>query len=245
VVPKNLEREWLETYTTIGADIAAYNNPDWASGIQRKMEEEKVPSAVRAKVKGSPVVPGSTVKLFEDGEACLYTVTVLKGQYESGFFTGEEYQNGVFIDYVEEFKNKARERRFIARNFTFDPAAADNARNALDRAQIDSQQMLAQLIKWCKAHYGEAMTAWMHVKIIRAFVEAVLRFGLPVDFLTAITRPKAKKENALHQALDTLYADLALNMPKAAGGGPLDPDDKEGEDAPCVLNRFNPLAAPV
>jgi len=42
VVPKNLEREWLETYTTIGADIAAYNNPDWASGIQRKMEEEKV-----------------------------------------------------------------------------------------------------------------------------------------------------------------------------------------------------------
>jgi len=29
-------------------------------------------------VKGSPVVPGSTVKLFEDGEACLYTVTVLK-----------------------------------------------------------------------------------------------------------------------------------------------------------------------
>jgi len=60
-----------------------------------------------------------------------------------------------------------------------------------------------------------------------------------------LIRPKAKKENALHQALDTLYADLALNMPKAAGGGPLDPDDKEGEDAPCVLNRFNPLAAPV
>jgi hypothetical protein len=37
-----------------------------------------VPSAERAKVKGSPVVPGSTAKLFEDGEACLYTVTVLK-----------------------------------------------------------------------------------------------------------------------------------------------------------------------
>jgi hypothetical protein len=42
VVPKNLEKEWLETYTTIGADIAAYNNPDWASGIKMKLEEGKV-----------------------------------------------------------------------------------------------------------------------------------------------------------------------------------------------------------
>jgi hypothetical protein len=47
------------------------------------------------------------------------------------------------------------------------PPLPQNARTALDRAQIDSQQMLAQLIKWCKAHYGEAMTAWMHVKVGR------------------------------------------------------------------------------
>lgn len=31
---------------------------------------------------------------------------------------------GVFVDYVENFKNKARERRFIIRNFSFDPNAA-------------------------------------------------------------------------------------------------------------------------
>ena len=31
----------------------------------------------------------------------------------------------------------------------------------------EAQQMLAQLIKWCKAHHGEAMTAWMHVKVDR------------------------------------------------------------------------------
>ena len=32
------------------------------------------------------------------------------------------------------------------------------------------------------------MTAWMHVKVIRTFVEAVLRYGLPVDYTTVITR---------------------------------------------------------
>ena len=100
---------------------------------------------------------------------------------------------------------------------------------------IDQQQTLAQLIKWCKAHYGaeasmhgvcihylqprdvwcghrmtmhviplrppltpyshhpspnpgEALTAWIHIKVIRTFVEAVLRYGLPVDYTTVITR---------------------------------------------------------
>lgn len=137
---------------------------------------------------GSPVVPGSSQKLFEDAEACLYTVTILKGQYEAGFFQGEDFQPGVFVDYVEAFKGAVREKRFVARNFTFDPAAVDNAKKAQERAVIDQQQTLAQLIKWCKAHYGEAMTAWMHIKVIRTFVEAVLRYGLPVDYTTVITR---------------------------------------------------------
>ena len=55
-------------------------------------------------------------------------------------------------------------------------------------------------------------------------------------------RPKTKKEKALNQALETLYADLATDTPKLAAGGPADPDDKEGDDTPCVLNKFNPLA---
>ena len=42
VVPKNLESEWLQTYTTIGGDIAAYNNPDWASGLKIRLDEGKV-----------------------------------------------------------------------------------------------------------------------------------------------------------------------------------------------------------
>lgn len=46
---------------------------------------------------GSPVVPGSSQKLFEDAEASLYTVTILKGQYEAGFFQGEDFQPGVFV----------------------------------------------------------------------------------------------------------------------------------------------------
>lgn len=36
----------------------------------------------RGALKGSPVVPGSSQKLIEEGDMCLYTVTVLRGQYQ-------------------------------------------------------------------------------------------------------------------------------------------------------------------
>jgi hypothetical protein len=35
---------------------------------------------------------------------------------------------------------------------------------------------------WLENHYGEACLALAHVKAIRAFVESVLRYGLPVNF---------------------------------------------------------------
>ena len=43
------------------------------------------------------MVPGSSQKLFEDAEASRYTVTILKGPYEAGFFQGEDFQPGVFV----------------------------------------------------------------------------------------------------------------------------------------------------
>jgi hypothetical protein len=45
----------------------------------------------------------------------------------------------------------------------------------------------------------------------------------------------------LQQALDTLYADLSVDMPKLGAEAALDLDEKE-DDGPCVMNKFNPRA---
>lgn len=150
--PRNQpQTEWISSYHTLGADIAAYNNPDWASGGAAEAAGN-VKSAERGKRKGawvcgwwvvygrqcmeplmsvcechvllasftmrlllddpvliatlhyahacnrccavhhagSPVVPGSTQKLFEDSEACLYTVTILKVQRFSSLIVWEQ-----------------------------------------------------------------------------------------------------------------------------------------------------------
>lgn len=63
-----------------------------------------------------------------------------------------------------------------------------NAKKALESMTVELQAMHAQLIQWSKAHYGEAVTAWMHIKIIRLFVEAVLRYGLPPKYTAVVFR---------------------------------------------------------
>lgn len=39
--------------------------------------------STRSAKKGSPVVPGSTQKILEEGDMLLFTVTILKGHYQA------------------------------------------------------------------------------------------------------------------------------------------------------------------
>jgi len=48
----------------------------------------------------------------------------------------------------------------------------------------------------------------MHLKLIRCFVESVLRFGLPVDFTISVVKPVKGKEQQLLKVLEQKYAFL-------------------------------------
>lgn len=68
-------------------DIASLGSPDWSNpslayslGTQDGQFGPGFSS--RGVVKGSPVVPGSSQKVLEEGDQVLYTVTVLRGQYQ-------------------------------------------------------------------------------------------------------------------------------------------------------------------
>lgn len=71
-------------------DIASLGSPDWSNpsiayslGTQDGQFGPGFSS--RGVVKGSPVVPGSSQKVLEEGDQVLYTVTVLRGQYQVRF----------------------------------------------------------------------------------------------------------------------------------------------------------------
>lgn len=93
--------EFLRIYETIGEDIASYGGADWGGSFNPpnlgKDDGNFGPKSNRGSVKGSPVVPKSAVKIYSENDVHLYTVTILKGQYEAGYYEGDEFVQGELV----------------------------------------------------------------------------------------------------------------------------------------------------
>ena len=143
----------------------------------------------RASLKGSPVAPGSAVQIKVEGEMALYTIVAIRGQYEAGTVVNGTVTEGKYIDYIEPLKTAFREKRIIVREFSYDSTRAGGLDAAIAKAKMEAQQNTAVLLRWCKAHFGELYSGLMHLRVMHGFVESVLRYGLPPDFLTLIFEP--------------------------------------------------------
>mmetsp|Transcript_54431 Transcript_54431/g.74408 ORF Transcript_54431/g.74408 Transcript_54431/m.74408 type:complete len:445 (-) Transcript_54431:325-1659(-) len=229
VVPRSGESAWQNSYSTIGADIAAFGGPNWKTmgGASCGSADGRFGSDYggdRANMTGSPVVPGSSIKIFEEGEFSIWTVTILAGQYEAGCMDGDTFSPGNFKDYVEPFIKAAKELRFTVRPFTYNPEQMDDGKVETEELEAQLQSSTSVLIRWCKTHFGEAMGAWIHIKIIRAFVESVLRYGLPPNFVLAVLKPARNKEKQVQAALCKLMNyDPSLHADEAEEGGEYHP----------------------
>jgi V-type H+-transporting ATPase subunit C len=225
-VPQALENEFVKTYDSVGSDIAAYGGPDWTNTMPGRNDGNFGAAVPRASKKGSPVVPGSHVKVCQEGEYVLYSIVVLRGQYEAGKFEGDTFVPGNCVDYVEPLKHAFREKRFIVREFVYDAAKSGGLDGLIAAATAEVQQVHQTIVRWCQAHYGEAYSGWIHLKVsytpllpplphpalsvkhltrsplplsqvVRGFIESVLRYGLPLDFLPVFLEPNMKREKAL------------------------------------------------
>jgi len=186
-IPKSSEEAFLGCIEALASDLVGYGGPDWSRHPAQLGTAVKYGSLVdRHRKRGSPVVPGSVKLIKEDSDSMLYTVTILKSQYEAGYYEGDEFMPGTKVDFEAEFMKACREKRFVVREFVYDPNQASESAMALEQLQVEVDGMRSGLTRWCKTHYGEAFVAWIHMKVIRVFVESVLRYGLPVDFTAVL-----------------------------------------------------------
>lgn len=202
-IPGMAKENFEAAVESMGGDLVGYGGPDWSRDSHQLGQAVKYGSLVdRHRKRGSPVVPGSAQLVLEDEESCLYAVTILKSQYEAGYYEGDEFIAGTTIDFEAKFEDACKERRYVLRPFTFDPNAASTSAMALEQLQVETDSMRSGLTRWSKTHYGEAFVAWMHIKVIRVFVESVLRYGLPVDFTAALIKVTPGRETEVTEALD-------------------------------------------
>ncbi|XP_074905237.1 V-type proton ATPase subunit C 2 [Buteo buteo] len=135
------------------------------------------------------VVPRSTKMIAEDAEGGLFTVTL-------------------FRKVMDDFKAKARENRFMVREFYFDEKELKCEKEELMKLASDKKQQYGPLLRWLKVNFSEAFVAWIHVKALRVFVESVLRYGLPVNFQAMLLQPNRKSVKRLRDVLNVVFKHL-------------------------------------
>jgi len=143
----------------------------------------------------SMVVPRSTSKITSDDEYVLYSVIVFKRVHD-------------------EFAQKCRENKFVLRDYSFDENALERQRQELQTANISEKELWTELLRLSRTNFSEAYQGLVHLKVVRLFVESVLRYGPPANFTGVIIQPDPRSTKRL---LTNLQAHFAYLAPRSIG----------------------------
>ena len=177
------------------------------------------------------VVPRSAYFITKDSEYELYAVTTFK-------------------KYGQEFVHKVREKKWVPRDYKYEENAGQKETKELEKVQTEEKRQWGETLRLGRTGWSEGVMVLVHVVILRVFVETVLRYGLPLDFVAGLVKvsnlspdPKilsngadslqttGKQEKRVRQGLDKEYAYLAGNaMSKDKKGRPTKDDSNLGAD---------------
>ncbi|KAJ5794081.1 ATPase V1 complex subunit C [Penicillium paradoxum] len=139
------------------------------------------------------VVPRSAQLVASDGEFTLYAVTTFK-------------------KHSVEFVHKCREQKWIPRDFKYVEGGKEEERKEVERVGGDERKLWGETLRLGRTAWSEAVMVWVHILVLRVFVETVLRYGLPLDFVSALVRTQTTKQaDRAKQNLENKYSYLAGN----------------------------------
>ncbi|KOS46152.1 hypothetical protein ACN38_g2938 [Penicillium nordicum] len=139
------------------------------------------------------VVPRSAQLVASDSEFTLYAVTAFK-------------------KHRVEFVHKCREKKWIPRDFKYVEGGKEEERKEVERVGGDERKVWGETLRLGRTAWSEAVMVWIHILVLRVFVETVLRYGLPLDFVCALVRTQtAKQTDRAKHNLEDKYSYLAGN----------------------------------
>lgn len=138
------------------------------------------------------VVPRSCVQVSQDDEFVLFAVVTFKKT-------------------SPEFLHKCREQKWIPRQYRHIDGGMEQESRELDRMAEEEKKAWAEAMRMAVTGWGECVQIWLHIIVLRGFVEAVLRYGLPLDYVTCIIKTTAKACKKVKADLDSCYSYLGGN----------------------------------
>jgi V-type H+-transporting ATPase subunit C len=152
-------------------------------------------------------VPNANTKNFEQEYERLCEFVLPRSALKVDGDNEYELQRVVMFRKVsEEFKIRARERKYVVRDFKF--TTDKSGRTDKKKLDAEKEKLRKNLIRWCKTNFSEAFIAWIHLKAIRVVVESILRYGLPQHYQAMLLLPNKNRQTRLRKALQELYGHL-------------------------------------
>eukprot|EP01069_Polyplicarium_translucidae_P002750 Polyplicarium_translucidae@DN2120_c0_g1_i2.p1 len=113
----------------------------------------------------------------------------------------------LFKRHMEEFKAAARAKRFTVKDWTFSEDFYRSKMEERSRLEAEKTRQETFLSRICFAAFSDVLIALTHLKAMRVFVEAVLRYGVPPKFASFILRVPASqtKEKKLRKELSDVF----------------------------------------
>jgi len=115
------------------------------------------------------VVPRSSIELAKDDEYTLFAVTVFK-------------------KYSTEFLQKAREKRWVPREWKFREGGKEAEREEVGKLEKEERKLWGEALRLARTGYSDAVQTWVHVLVLRVVVETVLRYGLPLSYVCGLVK---------------------------------------------------------
>ncbi|KAI0394740.1 vacuolar ATP synthase subunit C [Xylariaceae sp. FL0594] len=152
------------------------------------------------------VVPRSAIQLAQDSEFVLYAVTTFKKT-------------------SSEFLQKCREQKWTPRQYKYVEGGKEEEKRELERVAREEKKAWADALRMARNGWSESVMIWAHVMALRVFVESVLRYGLPLEFVSVLIETTSKQVKNVKSALDSAYSYIGGNAVGRDKKGRLTKDD--------------------
>lgn len=144
------------------------------------------------------VVPRSATEAASDDEFVLFAVATFK-------------------KYSTEFLAKAREQKWTPRQYKHKEGGREEEQRELDRVANEERKILGEALRMGRTGWSESVMVWVHVLTLRVFVEAVLRYGLPLDYVTALVKVRESLLRTWLVMPSDMLTNDAQTTPKLSG----------------------------
>ncbi|KAI0136234.1 V-ATPase subunit C [Xylariales sp. AK1849] len=138
------------------------------------------------------VVPRSATQVAQDEEFTLFAATTFK-------------------KHSAEFQQKCRENKWTPRQYKYVEGGKEEEQKELDRVAREEKKVWGEALRLSRTGWSESVMIWAHVLALRVFVETVLRYGLPLEFVSAIIATSQKQSKKVKDAMDKAYSHLGGN----------------------------------